>query len=571
MNNVTTQTRLFFLSGQMEDLFDFVGDFVHIRCTDTLLSCNNDQMALPSSKFHLEKEITEDRLQAWLPVVDWLSNLIGRNDYLVFRHNDPLIEIGLLAVALRRFRFVVAFVTAPTKILTSDYSIFGSAAFFLFANAKVEGELRKVYVQHYYSSPPHAKAETPEIAAVSEPTDPEISTGGRPRILLVSYFFRGSRSVGAQRTTYWHDRVPELWPGSTVITVTATPDSSPDNRVLVIPDLGCGHLLDTEGDPLSWAKAFIETERNHRRNFSTLSYYWRIGLEKFFQTRNDSFDLVIISGNPFSAFDFSAFAKRQWSSQVVLDYRDPFSNNPRMLFSPEQREWARYIEKGYNLQADLVTVVNAACVPMVEADMELPVAVIPNGFDERQIGYPLELWSKKDGRINFIHVGNFRRETSPKPMINCLDSALHCFHHVGNSVGPYTDVIATESVILHGFATYDRVLDLISRADCGVVFVSESGFDTPTKMYDYLAHGLDLLILTDGSLKTGAVAESLDGLEGVYWVANTVADLAAFLRTYTPSPDRREKRKTHQFSRQAATERLLKEIGRLLDHTRGEL
>lgn len=558
MKVATTRSRVFFLSARPEDRADFAGDFVHVQRTDKRLSCNGAEVALPGPKFLLDTEITEGRLQAWLPVLNWLADRIGPEGHLAFLHDDPLREMGLLATALGSFRFALAFAAAPARISARDYTVLCSAAFFLFADAGVEGALRKAYVPHYLTAPPDPAETAPAVA--------EAGKVEGPRILLVSYFFGASRTVGVQRTNYWHERIPELWPGATVTTVTTTPGSYPDGRVVVLPDLGCAHLLDAGGKPLPWAQAFIETERKHARNFSSLSYYWRIGLERHFETREDSFDVVILSGNPFAVFDFAAFARRRWSSRVVLDYRDPFANNPRILYRPEQRDWARYVERGYNFQADLVTVVNRDCVLMVEADAELSVAVVSNGFDERQIGRPLERWRNRDGHAHFIHVGNLRGENSPTPLIGCLDPASHRFHHIGNSVGPYANALETEAVVLHGFNPYDQVLNVISQADCGVVFVSESGFETPTKMYDYLAHGLDLLIVTLGALRSGAVAATLEGLEGVHWVSNTEADLAAFLRTYTPSPTRRNPSQTHRFSRQAGTERLLDELRRLLGH-----
>lgn len=556
MKKASFQTRVFFLSARPEDRAEFAEDFVHIQRTDRRLSCNGAEVSLPGSTFQLDAEITEGRLEAWQPVLDWLGGLIGPQDHLAFLHDDPLRELGLLATARARFRFALAFSTAPARIGARDYSVMSSAAFFLFADAKIEGALRRAYVHHYFTAPPEQEPHAIEAKVTG--------TGG-PRILLVSYFFGASRTVGVQRTNYWHERIPVLWPGAKVTTVTTTPGDYSDGRVLVLPDLGCAHLLDADGRSLPWAKAFIETEKLHARNFSTLSYYWRFGLERYFETRDETFDLVILSGNPFAVFDFAAFAKRRWSSRVVLDYRDPFANNPRISYRPEQREWARYVERGYNFQADLLTVVNPNCVPMVEADEELRPVIVANGFDERQVRPPLPRSREKTGMVHFVHAGNFYHYNSPEPLIGCLTADRHRFHHIGNPQGPFPQALTHDAVECHGIVPYDQVLNLISQADCGVVFVSESGFDTPTKMYDYLAHGLDLLIVTHGDLRTGAVAASLEGLEGVHWVSNTEVDLAAFLRTYNPAPSRRDQRLTQQFNRQAGTERLLDEIRRLLD------
>jgi hypothetical protein len=84
---------------------------------------------------------------------------------------------------------------------------------------------------------------------------------------------------------------------------------------------------------------------------------------------------------------------------------------------------------------------------------------------------------------------------------------------------------------------YIDTLGVIGGAQCGIIFLSESAFETTTKVYDYLAMGIDILVLVDAPevLKTGGLGELLAGYPRVHWVANTPEGIREFLAGYCPS------------------------------------
>jgi hypothetical protein len=105
---------------------------------------------------------------------------------------------------------------------------------------------------------------------------------------------------------------------------------------------------------------------------------------------------------------------------------------------------------------------------------------------------------------------------------------------------------------------------LISRADCGVAFVHDNGFDTPTKLFDYIAYGIDILILTDGQFGEGAAGELVNGLDRVYWAKNTPEGVSEFLKTYVPSRAPRSSSVTERYSRMSSTRDLIGAIQGIL-------
>ncbi|WP_283176228.1 hypothetical protein [Gemmobacter sp. 24YEA27] len=199
------------------------------------------------------------------------------------------------------------------------------------------------------------------------------------------------------------------------------------NGILAAADAGSLH---------TWGQIFLVTEKNVVKSTTTLANCWRIGPKTWFSQAEDQFGVVIISGNPFSVFDFAAFAKRKWSARVLPDHRAPFANTPRMGYKPEARLWARYSEKAYNLQADLVTVMNDDCALMVGGREDVPVAAVMNGFDDCSLPLRRPRLSETDGLLNFVNAGRLCPGRSPVPLISELHRLGHKFCHVGNPSAP---------------------------------------------------------------------------------------------------------------------------------------
>ena len=355
------------------------------------------------------------------------------------------------------------------------------------------------------------------------------------RVLIAAYFSGPCRTVGVQRPNYWFEELNAVSDGSIEPHIVSTTGWGGDvDNVHVVPDFNVAVLLDADGTYPDWSAEFVATEQRDAKSFNTLSYYWRYALERYFDASRDHFDVVIISGNPFSCFDFAAYAKRRWHARVILDYRDPFGNNPRFQYTDEARDRTRYAERGYNFQADVISVVNDYCVGLVEGGSEAEIINIPNGFDERILESVQSIELPAD-KINIVHAGSFTHDRSPQHILAALDPERHAFHHVGNIAGVDPKLLERHQVVQHGRRPYNEALGVIGGADLGLVFLSEQNFETTTKLFDYLAMDIDVLLCTNGAIGSGAVADVLEGVEGVFWCRNTKEDAERFIAGYEPA------------------------------------
>ncbi|WP_417419212.1 hypothetical protein [Hoeflea sp.] len=561
-------------SASDDAVFGSLSGIVHVRMVDNALIAHTENgeeaFDVPASTFHVRQYVKSD-LGPWLRTLDWLAMLASDSGVVVFDFKHPLRELMFLWRA-RGQRFGLFYSSEPSRISVTEYALLSSTDCCVFFDEAAESEFRKHYVGSYrpvlLSEQWGADLAELLLAGRLENTADDavcvpITEGRKKRLLIVSYFSGPCRTVGVQRVNYWADYLQELSDGEFDVhlaTASYWPEGS--ENVHFVPDTELASMLGDEQRFPAWAAALKAVEDRDAKCFSTLSFYWRIALEAYFEASDLEFDAVIISGNPFAVFDFSAFAKRRWGAQVILDYRDPFANNPRMKFSDAARAHARYVEKGYNLQADAALTVNSVCADLVVASEELSVHVIGNGYNDRDLKNidPIGL----DGdAVKFVHAGSFYYFGSPTPLVSALERGKHELHHIGKLAGASDEVVSSSTFISHGIKPYSETLGILSGADCGVVYVSDAAFETPTKMYDYLALGLDILICTDGEPWSGALGEVLLDHPNVYWCKNTEEEIAEFLSAYTPRAQ--APGASHRFSRAAEAQKLIDVLRKLVN------
>ncbi len=523
---------------------------------------------LPSSKFTLFS-VGGDHDDGWVATVAWLQAKVGEEALFVVDYDHPLRELMLLGAASLGLQYCLRFTEAPKRFSAPlEFAIIGNAQAMLFAEPSLEDEFRTNYFAPYAAATTlHELREATQLGQRSMSRPPTSVWGDRSvpapsadksvvRVLIVAYFSGPCRTVGVQRPNYWFEELANLSEGVLdVHLATATAWGESREGIHVVPDLHTASLLDGDNRFPAWAADFVANERQDATSFNTLSFYWRYALEKHFDTAEQTYDVVVISGNPFSCFDFAAYAKRRWHARVVLDYRDPFANNPRFLYSREEREAVRYAERGLNFQADAISVVNEHCAGLVEGGSGAEIVILPNGFDERVLDSVNRVPLSPD-KTNFVHAGSFYHYGTPAHLIAALDPDRHTFHHIGNAGGVDAELLNAEPVVTHGTLPYESSLGVVGGADIGVVFLSEQNFETTTKLFDYLAMDIDILLCTNGKPGMGALAEILEDQEGVYWCENTPEGTTRFVEEYQNDRDRSRPRSS-RFSRRHTAEQLV--------------
>ncbi len=489
-----------------------------------------------------------EHAQAWEEVLDWIESHVHR-PLLVLAPLDPLTDLALWAAASRGWPFA-ALITTPSPAATPSTVALLTGGQGVF----IPDEETATAFRSKWPAPVLDLPETPMMKVTPHLPVEARGRGDAMRVLLVGYYAGPCPTVGVQRINYWFERLEELSGGRiTADLACATPWPDAPAHVHRVPDFGAASLALHTGSLQESDTEFLE-ERRARAYPTTrqVAGFWHRSLEEYYDARDDHFDVVVCSGNPFPYFEFAEYAQRRWDATTVLDYRDPFARSPRMRYTDAARHDVEELEATWNAHADLVTVVNDACEELVvPGRVDQRIEVVPNGFDERVATSP-RTERLPDTHTRFVNAGQLFAITPPDSLLRALSHEAAEFHQIGL---PLADGQGAH-VVNHGRMPRPEVLARLGEMDCGVAYLTASGLETPTKVFDYLSAGLDVLVLHRGGVRSSALFGMLDGVDGVYWVLDEEPAIREFLSDYRPrvhlDPARAER-----FSRRQSTLRLI--------------
>ncbi|REK18407.1 MAG: hypothetical protein DWQ40_08565 [Actinobacteria bacterium] len=379
------------------------------------------------------------------------------------------------------------------------------------------------------------------------------------RILLVSYFAPPTTPVSVQRLNYWHRNLPRLaaerGKGLDVTWLTATRGAEGLPGMMVVPDPG---ELRTSED--GWR--FIEDLR--RQEVDRLSASWadRVAVEA--PSWDAGFDTIIMSGNPFYYFRLASLFKELWGAKVILDFRDPFAWNPRFNYSIPQRAFFMNLEREMVSAADAVISVNNECLIDIAPGVDVIRRIVSNGFNEDVVDSNFEEGGGANSDlIRVVYTGTVFRNLPLDDVLDALPEGRVFLDHYGRDYSLTQAVQSHPSGRAHGLMPYVEMVKSIRGADAGIVMTSGESSTQTTKLFDYIACDLDIIIVTDGEPLTGNLHDVTAELDGVFWVRNEPADLKRFFASYVPTRASRPQRAS--FSRRSQTEGLLELVLELED------
>ena len=366
-------------------------------------------------------------------------------------------------------------------------------------------------------------------------------------VIIIAYYAGEAKVVGAQRVNYWFNNLQNiLGPEYEVIIVSACRPKTKyeeQHNYIWIPD----HHDLSYASSSNHDKRTQASEQLLAKQLDTTGFYWKYDvldyINKLADHQNANLHSVILSGNPFCYFEIGHEIKYLMGCNVILDYRDPLAKNPRMKRSDDTRNFLYYLEKNYSFAADLIIVVNANCVERCIADPDIPIKVIPNGYDESLIEDKLQKTSASPvppSQITFVHVGSFAHDRDPSILLSCLKKKGYSLDHFGSPFGQvgypeHEDLPINNMGLIDNHLLYMH----LTGYNYGIVFITESGFETPTKTYDYIAMGLGIIIVKPDTCLSPVILDELNEyrkLRPVFICNNLSNDISIMMEKLTTFP-----------------------------------
>ena len=341
------------------------------------------------------------------------------------------------------------------------------------------------------------------------------------KVILISYYFPPFMGVGGMRSEGFYKYLPEFGWEPYIVTAFQNKETNEQYKnIYRFYDVNKEDGLCFRRDSgIDWLKML-------KRRLPLI-------------LKKQRFDAVYISGGPFLHFSIGSWVKKKYKLPVVLDFRDPFANNPNFPKRKIRDFVARKLEKSWTSNSDAVIVVNKYNVDMIERDSNTPVFVIENGFNDdviakvkqrQSVGAPKKFYT-------IVYAGKFMSARNPLSFIQAISILIReniglRFVHIGPQYEPLEQYVKQHDlegyVDILGTKSYEDTLKLICDSDCGLLISNQHPFESTTKIYDYI--GCHKPIFAIGIAEQGGIADVLKRYGPYLTAENTVDDIVVKLR-----------------------------------------
>lgn len=370
------------------------------------------------------------------------------------------------------------------------------------------------------------------------------------QVLFISYFFEPYSTVGAKRVSYWAKNINRIDNSIQCDVVTAIEQKNEYdyiNKVYYVKNTGKGSML----------KKVIKDE----------GITWKNDLLTFFENNFDlpKYDVVIISGGPFMHFEIGKYLKNRFGCRILLDFRDPFANNPRFGSSKIKNTIKEHFEKKFIKYADYAVTVNEYCKSILSCEDEKKLKVIENGYEENIINFVLEENIKKDNnKIRLIYAGKVYNNFNISKLIDVIISDDYKdrfeFKYIGTDCKIFEKYFNINNIFIEDAKPYIEAMKDIKDSSVGVIFTHGDKFESTTKIFDYIGLKKSVYILTEGNTKEGNLHNITKNLKNVFWSINSEDDIRRALDSMKNMDLNNSSEDTYKFSREYGLKKLIELI-----------
>jgi glycosyltransferase involved in cell wall biosynthesis len=248
------------------------------------------------------------------------------------------------------------------------------------------------------------------------------------------------------------------------------------------------------------------------------------------EIRRQNIPLVLTSCPPYSVHLIGLLLKLLTGVRWVADFRDPWITTvPPELFvnTSLSLKFEKWLEKKVITTADMVTTnTENLCQALSQTYQEIPskrFLAVSNGFDTDLLSKYNNMSKYK--KFTITYTGTLYLERSPEPLFSALSELLHekkltseevnlklignCQFIHGKPIENLIRSYGLEHVVdVLPPVSYDRVLEILKRSHLALLLAPNQPFQIPTKAFDYIGVGTEILALTEEGATRDLVDQS---------------------------------------------------------------
>lgn len=295
------------------------------------------------------------------------------------------------------------------------------------------------------------------------------------KILFISYYYKPSNLVGAKRISYWANNIENVSNKKYVPTVlTSSLDKNNSKQEFV------KRIKSPFNNPFLWTLKLIPALLK--------SIY-----DKSF---------VVITGSPFALF-WLAFLLFFLKKKVILDFRDPYANNPIHNIGSVKKIIKIIYEYLVCLFAYKVITVNEECSKLIYCNRKKMI-IIENGFNEK-------ILQKVDKRVvikkTISYSGKLSQGRDLNDFIEKMKLSTFFKDYKIVYTGPdFSKINYKHQIISYGQVSYEKNLEIISSCEYTLLLFAGHPFESSTKIFDYIGLKKPIIVYSSSGIMHGAIA-----------------------------------------------------------------
>jgi len=219
--------------------------------------------------------------------------------------------------------------------------------------------------------------------------------------------------------------------------------------------------------------------------------------------RKHKIDIIFATGMPWTSFLIGYFLKLFAGKKLIIDFRDPWVNNPYIHKSNFQKSFDKKWEKAVIRKADLIIAnTNFLRHDLISRYLYVKDKIIhlPNGYDEDDFS-SIRIRKNTNDNLILTHAGFMYGRRDPLPILNAIEHLLKTnpqisskiqFQQIGNVNLNYNLIEMIQAKGLRKNITlidqleYQQCLSLLARSDVLLIIQQGTKNQIPSKLYEYI-------------------------------------------------------------------------------------